>query len=417
MRPFSTILTVGALCLLALSSLNSKIAGVLWGLAFIIGGAVAYRRRPWPAPDTIDQAARLWVLATAGAFVCWVATAAIWGELLPPQSAEINAGARLLTGALAALWLVRSGLIAGHRRGADIITVSLVVSCAMAAAYSLATPDREHYPSNAIAWAASIGFFAVLLATRASDRTASTRMRVLSALGACCALLAILGSQTRGAYPIALWVLGIALVTAYRRGISRLQITLAAAAGALCLLAALGVASLHPADPLRLRETVTGLRQAQDERQFNTATGARVYLFELGWRTFIESPWTGVGARNRRALIQQSGADASPERAQALSHVRQLGHVHNAYLHHAMDGGLIGLLGFLLSLAGLAVVALRLRSVQPVAALQMYGILFVHATTNLTSVNLAHNYYALMLAISVALVLIEARLLCKNAPS
>ena len=410
MLPIPTILTGGALGLLALTSLNSKIAGVLWGLGFIISGWIAYRRRPWRAPDLIDDAARIWVIAMAGTLACWVATAAIWGELIPIQSAEINAGARLLTGALAGWWITRVVLTRPDRRIADAITVAMVVACVMAAVLSLMLSDRDHYPSNAIAWAASIGLLAVLLVPYATDRRISSQIRMLSAAGACFALVAIFASQTRGAYPIAVWVLGLALFAAYRHGRSRLRVSVAAATGTAALLLVLAVGALHPADPLRLREAVTGLRQAYQDQQFNTASGARVYLFELGWHTFVESPWIGVGARNRRALIQQSGADDSPERAKALEHVRQLGHVHNAYLHHAMDGGLIGLLGFLLSLGGLGLLAHRLKPVAPIASLQVWGILFVHASTNLTSVNLAHNYYSLMLAISVAIVLIQARL-------
>ena len=60
--------------------------------------------------------------------------------------------------------------------------------------------------------------------------------------------------------------------------------------------------------------------------------------------------------------------------------------------------------------SGLGLLAHRLKPVAPIASLQVWGILFVHASTNLTSVNLAHNYYSLMLAISVAIVLIQARL-------
>jgi hypothetical protein len=82
-----------------------------------------------------------------------------------------------------------------------------------------------------------------------------------------------------------------------------------------------------------------------------------------------------------------------------------------------MDGGVISLLGFLLPLGALALMAIRLRSQHPASALQMWGILFVHAVSNLTSVNFAHNYYALMLVISVALVLVQARLAGPRLPT
>jgi hypothetical protein len=43
-----------------------------------------------------------------------------------------------------------------------------------------------------------------------------------------------------------------------------------------------------------------------------------------------------------------------------------------------------------------------------VASRQVQGVLFIHATASLTNVNLAHNYYAIMLSLSVALILLGA---------
>jgi hypothetical protein len=86
------------------------------------------------------------------------------------------------------------------------------------------------------------------------------------------------------------------------------------------------------------------------------------------------------------------------------------GHVHNAYLHHAMDGGLLALSGFMATLVGLIWAGRTMATESPSAALQFYGLAFVHASTNLTNVNFAHNYYALMYTISVALVLVQARI-------
>lgn len=402
--------------LLALSSLNSKIAGVLWGLSFIVAGVAAHRTRPWLNPNPIDQAAQTWLWSAAGALGCWVAAAAIWGELFPLRSGEINSAARLLTGALAAYWIVRSTQRASWTISPGVISIAVAIACVLAAFVSALTTDRERYPSNAIAWSSAVALLACLLAAQVIDRKTLARTRVVCALGIASALAAIAFSQTRGVYPVALWIAGVALIAGYRQSVHRIRVLAAAGASAIALALALSFAALHPGDPLRLREAISDLQQATSTQQFNSSGGARVYLAELGWRTVLDSPWFGIGANQRRELIQSSGLSESKERAQALEHVRQLAHVHNAYLHHTMDGGLIGLVGFLLPLLGLTVIAVRIRSVDPIASVQLSGIIFVHATTNLTSVNLAHNYYALMLAISVALVLIQAKLRALSPP-
>jgi hypothetical protein len=92
-----------------------------------------------------------------------------------------------------------------------------------------------------------------------------------------------------------------------------------------------------------------------------------------------------------------------------VAEVVAMGHVHNAYLHHLLDGGVLSLLGFLLSVAGLVHAGITVRKQYPVTALQLWGIAFVHATTNLSNVNLAHNYYALMLSVSLFLVFLSAQ--------
>ena len=57
---------------------------------------------------------------------------------------------------------------------------------------------------------------------------------------------------------------------------------------------------------------------------------------------------------------------------------------------------------------GLGAAAWRLRRFDPVASRQMQGVLFMHATAGLTNVNMAHNYYAIMLSLSVTLILVGA---------
>ncbi len=383
---------------------------MLWGLTFIVTAILAVRARPWPPPDALDRIARLWVVATTLGLTCWIVSAALWDELYPQYSAEINAGLRLITGALAAYWLTRVVRLSRSEMGSHAITFAVSIASLVALLVALLANNREQLPSHAIAWAAAIGLMIVLLVARAADSTQSAPSRAVAALGVLFGALAILGSQSRGVYPVIAWCVAVLLVSWYRRSINRGRVLIASALSGLAIVIGRAIAIAHPSDPLRLQEAISSVQQVRDAQQYNTPTGARIYLFTLAWQTFKESPWIGVGAQNRLALIHGSGLGESEVRAASLWHVRDMGHVHNAYLHHAMDGGVISLLGFLLPLGMLALMAVRLRAQHPASALQIWGILFIHALTNLTSVNLAHNYYALMLVISVALVLVQARL-------
>ena len=100
------------------------------------------------------------------------------------------------------------------------------------------------------------------------------------------------------------------------------------------------------------------------------------------------------------ASIQRWGAEVNSTAALSL------GHLHNNYVEELFDQGLFGLGSFLSFLAGLLYMVMRLRKYQPMAALGMTGILFMHSTSSLTNVNFAHNYYPTMLSIAVSVCLL-----------
>lgn len=445
LRQPAAVLGTGALLLVAVSTLHSKLAGVLWGLAFLSGGVLAWLRRPWPPPDEVDRAASVILLCVGYALVCWLALALVRGELFPALSAEPNAGLRLVIGALAAAWIVRVGfrgdgepqltglanaplpasppasplarpaLVAKPELGSHsperithLIIAVLATATLVAAAVALLTP-RERLPSNAIAWASSVGFLACLLIVFAVDRETAPWQRWLAGTGSCAGLIAIGASQVRGAYAVALWLLGVVLWGAYRRHAQPSRLLTLACLGVGAFAACLAWSWWHPSDPLRMREISMGIERMRTDRDFNSQTGSRIYLFALGWQTFREAPLVGVGVQERLRRIHASGLDGSPETARGTALVRELGHVQNAYLHHSMDGGLVGLSAFLATLLALLWAAGIIRARSSVAAVQFYGLAWVHAVTNITNVNFAHNYYALMFSISAGLILVNAR--------
>jgi len=399
----------GAIALLALCTVNSKIAGALWGAAFLFAAWMRYRGGAALAPDdSVTRAAKRWLVILIAVLGLWLASSAIFGELLKPQSAEPNAGLRLLLGALTVAWLVSHMRTEHPERVRSAINAALTVGCAIAVVIA-ATEDRASYPSNAIVWSAGLAFWMVILSGETLRASLNRQDLLIGMAGVLVAIAAILLSRTRGVYPALLWPLvlvALASAQSLRQTLGRRILLISGVAACTAIAASV----MSGADPLRLREAASDIQEVQRESDFNSSTGVRVYLLRLGWKTFAESPLIGVGAAERKRRIQSAGVGEGDEVERATQSARKLGHVHNAYLHHAMDGGIISLAGFLLTIGGLIGVGWALRLDHPTSAWQLYGIAYVHAVTNLSSVNFAHGYYALMLAISVGVVLVQARL-------
>lgn len=158
-----------------------------------------------------------------------------------------------------------------------------------------------------------------------------------------------------------------------------------------------------------MHQAAHDIRQVQTSENYNTSMGARLYLWGLAWQGIQESPWIGVGTVERLHRIKHAGDGAPPEQQEKLQAVRALNHVHNQYLHSALDGGLIGLTAFLILLIGLAVAMVRLTPVAPTSAWQLGGVLFMHATSSLSNVNLLHNYYVIGLSLAAVIPLLFAQ--------
>jgi uncharacterized membrane protein len=397
-----------ALILLALCTAHSKFAGALWGLMFLVGAWLEFKARPTIIQDPVTRAAKTWLLICMIVTVIWMFCAFMFDELLQPQSGELNAGVRLVVGALGVWWLVRAIRSSNPERSLTATNFALIAGC-LVALFIAVTEDRATYPSNAIIWSSAIAFWMVILAGEAIRPLMAQRVRHLCMIGVLIGIVAILVSRTRGAYPVLLWPLVLLVVSGtgspilkrHWRGLVTVLVI-----GSVML----GATASWWGDKLRLSEAISDVRGVQQEANFNTSTGVRVYLLTLGWQVFRESPYIGIGATERKRRIHTAGLGESRGIEDATQSARKLGHVHNAYLHHAMDGGLISLTGFLLTIGGLIVIGYTLRRHHSTSAYQLYGIAVVHAVTNISSVNFSHNYYSLVLAISVGVVLLQARL-------
>jgi O-antigen ligase len=397
--------------LLTLGPLNSKILGAAW-LGFCIWGLwVAFRTRHTPPnPETVQvasAAASIWLRSCITALALTILCALIW----PENSETLNAQLRLLLAAGAAAALLRRGGLSLRARTNifHIITIACILAFAWAAFWTMRGADvRDLLASNAIPWAVAISFYPCLLVPIALAEDRSAFKRRIWLFGSACGIGAVLLSQSRGAFLVILWCgLVYAWFWHHRKYASRIGFhrTLLLLFCAVTIL--LAGAWWGPGDVLRMRQAAQDITQFRTAENYNTSIGARLYLWEMAWKGIQQSPWIGIGGTERLRRIKQAG-DGESENPTRFSEIHSLGHVHNQYLHSAWDGGVIGLGAFLALLIGMAIAIRRLTPIDPVAGWQLGGVLFMHATSNLTNVNFAHNYYALALSLATVVPLLCA---------
>lgn len=398
--------------LLVLGALNSKILGAAWLFFCIWGLWVAFRMRhslPNPATVKVSAAASVWLSSCIAALALAIICALIW-----PENVEaLNAYLRLLLSAAAAYALLRRGSLPLRARTNifHIIAIACIVAFAWTAFWTMRGADvRDLLASNAIPWAVAISFYPCLLIPMALAENQSTFQCRFWLFGAACGIGAVLLSQSRGAFLVIPWC---GLVYAWfwhhrkyssRIGFHRTLLLLSCAVAVF-----LAGAWWGPGDVLRMRPAVQNITEFRTAENYNTSVGARLYLWEIAWKGIQQSPWIGIGGADRLQRIKHAGDGESKENLTKFSAVHTLGHVHNQYLHSAWDSGMIGLAAFLALLAGMAIATRRLARIDTVAAWQLGGVLFMHATSNLTNVNFAHNYYALALSLAAVIPLLGAR--------
>lgn len=393
--------------LLAFAPLHTKVAGAAW-LGFCIWGLNAAFSNHRTTSRAATSAAAIWLSSCIVALVLASICIFVWSEdkdILNPQM-------RLLVPAIAAFFLLRKGSLSLQVRNGmfHAIALACIIAFLSTALLAIRGADvRASLATNAIPWAVAISFYPCLLLPAALAEHASILRRWFWLLSAACGIGAILLAQSRGAFLILPWC---GLVYAWfwhgkqSRRISFPQTLLMLFAAVSVLLAS---AWWSPSDVLRMREAAQNIKEIRTTENYNTSIGARIYIWDLAWQGIKQSPWTGIGSIERKRRIEHAGEGGSVEELAKLETVRSVGHVHNQYLNSALDGGMIGLAGLLALLVGMALTIRRLSLVDPGAAWQLGGVLFMHATASLTNVNFLHNYYVMALSLAVIVPLLAAQ--------
>lgn len=390
--------------LLALAGLSATALGAAWAWLAVFGMWQAWRqRRQLPHILQKQPALWLWLLACLLGFAAKAAATLFWHDSWQERHGEI----RLLLGAMACCGLYTYSLSVPGQRFRAVTWLSHALSLAALTGLIWVTwKGRGYTPTHPIPWAGIMAMLSCWLLAVGLDKQYPARHRQLWLAGGMLALLAVLASQSRGAFVVLLWW---AAVWAYRAwwGFRQSAQKLRSLRRLVGVMANVGLALVALAYTPVLERPRASLRDALNEAQLslqspaaasNSSVGSRMYMWQRSLSAIAEAPWLGHGGQARRQLLQQWARDAQS------TEIAGLAHLHNEYLNQLIDHGLLGFASQLSYLFGLLVVARHFhRSGQHTGAMTVAGIGVIYTVGNMGNVNFAHNYYTAGLSLMAGL--------------
>jgi len=393
---------------LALSSISTLAAGLAWASISLAGLWVCVPKNQMAtggAETPIYQdAAKWWLWCCAMALALMLIPTAYWSG---PWS-ERHPQWRLLIGALGMWMLVRK------QRPANQMLETLACSAAMAMvlAYGLVIfLSSNAAPTNRIPWMAGLSLLSCALLSLSYGLKDSPMLLRRAWLAASALLLVTaLLSGVRGSWPVVLvWISSLWMFHRSDKnlwgGSWRSVILLMT-----CLLV-LGLSFIPKGDNPIVRfqavVTETGLEIESPALQSGSSSGIRLTVYKTGIAHLWDSPWTGLGPQKTKQILRE----ALVESGVAHDVVQTIGHLHNDFLHPWLEFGFWGLGGYLAYAVGLVVMVRKFTREFSgrIPAIGLLAVLCTHLATGMSNMNLAHNYYPVMLSISVGLILMMAQ--------
>jgi O-antigen ligase len=392
---FGKVMAAFLIFSLAFASVHSKAMGLAWVAIVLTALGLGF----FYFNQTRNQATSMWACA-------WLKVACVvlllktipmlyWADPWSARHGEL----RLILGALGTYVIARSGLFSGigfRLQIGYVLTWSSVIGLIWVIVYG-----RGGVPSHPIPWAASMAMVSALLLAMALKSDAGLRHRRIWFSGGVCAVLAVLTSQSRGAFGIVVWWLLVCGVHFYRQFSTQTDFQTAAprkilrhfSIFLLALVSFFWAISYTPIAQRPLLSIHAGIDEFLISKESpikgaNSSVGARIFMWGKAIQAIQESPWIGHGQTGRKQLISDWAEEADSPEIQGLSHV------HNEFLNQWIDHGLWGLASQLWLLIGLMWICRKLYTAQEhTAAFGLGGMAFVHLTASLSNVNFGHDYY------------------------
>ncbi|MBT9477788.1 MAG: O-antigen ligase family protein [Polaromonas sp.] len=408
LRAWPKRLLLVLLALLIAAPASTKVAGAAWLLIGLIG-LWAVLRIPVvrSVNSALVQSSLVWLSACFLAFALQAVVTYYWADPWGDRHVEV----RLLLGAAATFALVRRLCLSPQQK--TWLTHALALACWVALGISYMY-GRET-PSNAIPWAAGVSFFVCLLLPLSMQSHVTGWRRGAWSVSVLAGVAAVLLSQSRGSYGLVLWLVlfaGIAAVTqliqrrrsmgkAWSRGAAS-RLGNAVVAVSLLVLVLVSFPRIHQEPLARVQQAWSEIKEMSapslpQAQVINSSVGARLYMWRMAFKEIREAPLLGHGSKARIAWIHRLGESSGSDA------IKSLDHLHSDLLTTVFDHGLLGLLSYLSLGVALAWIALRSKLYDARLRWSVAGVLWMHLSSGLTNTNFGHNYYGVMLALSLAL--------------
>ena len=291
----------------------------------------------------------------------------------------------------------------------ELKTMASAAAISSLLAYGLVVAvSSSEAPTTRIPWMAGLSLLSCTLLTLSFGlKDASLTLRQFWLAASALMLVTVLLSGVRGSFPL-LIIWPLALLAMHRSEPSLWQTSWRWLLPLMISLFALGLPLIPEEDNPVMRVLLifneTAAISAEGPAQPETSSGIRLTLYRTALQHVFDHPVWGMGPTAAKALIIQALVAAGMTDPAV---VYGIGHFHNDLLNPWVEFGLWGLMGYLSYLGGMLFVAWRLKCLlaHPTLAFGMLAVALVHLATGLSNVNLAHNYYPTMLAISVGLIL------------
>lgn len=393
--------------LAATATLSAKAAGLLWLLlviyALVQGGRRAWEGKCGATPAFHQSVALAWLGLTVLALALRAVAMLHWGDSWQERHAEL----RLLLGA-AAVWV---WLRFGRQEERSLswlgtLTYGFAGACVLGLGH-VAWVGREQLTTHPIAWAIGVSLLSIWLLHSALWLSQSKSEKWVWLAGGLCGVLAVLTSQSRGAFGVVLWWTAVGVwhlwASADPKALARKVVLWGLLLAAIATVGVTTGLLSRPAHVLEQAVTEYEATKNSTKGAESTSFGARLYMWQRSVVAVASSPIWGYGQAGRKELIYQWGREADS----AL--VQSLGHAHNQYLNDLLDGGVFGLASGLVYVLGLGcLVAWLLAKGRLFAGWTLGGSVLMHATAGLSNVNFAHNYYSIVLSLVVGLALLHS---------
>lgn len=383
--------------LLVLTPLSTKSAGLLF---FIFLGLALWVGLRWPVTGFVLLPLRAWLFLAGAALVLRGAATVLWSDSWGSRHFE----GRVFLAALAIWFLLpRCQLSPGQKAW---MTHAFGLACWIALA--VVWVQGRDLPTNALPWAAGVGFMVCVLLGRLVGSTAHATERLFWLLGALAGLAAVLLSQSRGSFGLVLWVACVLVPVLWswgrwpgKRSVGGL-LTLVLLA--VCLLPLLAPNIVQaPAERIEVaaheaRQVMGAIEKQNVSAQvLDTSVGARLYMWVRVAEPLSAHVFLGVGQKQREAWIGQLGRDSGSQV------IASLNHLHSDPLTIWFEHGLVGLASYLILALGLIVLSLQAWGRHRGLAVTLGGLAFMHISAGLTNFNTIHNFYGTVLSLCILL--------------